>query len=198
MAIEARKQVDNLMEKPDPGFEFPPLHSIIEGMKVTCPWFNDAEKIEGWYKNITRTGYLDFQRDLIKTNEDGTPDLSLLIAHNHFVEHAIRTFKCLRSAGEMLRINILKDFSAAAKAKITEEDKKYKPQFKEREATDKIRQTAEEKKIQEFIKLGMSRESAEKIVFKAKPESTGQLTVSDKARSMGLSQEAINKLILGK
>jgi hypothetical protein len=140
-------------------------------------------------------------RDMMVTNPDGTKEWNhaLIAEHSNFLDTVLRVFRTKRTALELLRTNIIKDANAVERARIAEEDKKYQPKFAEREAAERAKQTAEEKRIQYYIKNGMSRETAEKIVFKGeKPAQPGANKPSALAAKLGLTKADIDKLIMGK
>ena len=103
-------------------------------------------------------------RSLVVEGENGK-NFDGLIEHIKFLEECIKDLKTAHSAAELAKLGFIQEASAIERSKIAEADKKYKPQFADREKTDNAKMTMEEKKIQGFIKLGLSRAAAEKIIF---------------------------------
>ena len=145
---------------------FPGLDAALDSMKVELNGFQHMTEEEKKARRIslfhTRTF---FARDLVTKNEDGTKNFESLIEHIKFMEECIKDLKTAHSAADLARLNFINEASVTERAKITEADKKYKPKFEEREKTDGAKMSADEKKIQSFIKLGLSRSAAEKIIF---------------------------------
>lgn len=137
---------------------FPPFLTIREIQSM-----NEEQKKQ---RRITLFNDRTFQiKNLIRKNENGTTNYDELIDHIKFLEECIKDLKTVHQAAELVKINFINEASTAERYKIKESDRKYIPKYEEREEAEKIKMTAEEKKIQAFIRMGLSREAAEKIIF---------------------------------
>lgn len=151
---------DNSIEQ----IHLPILDEIMTQMKSVLPTFDDKEKLDKWFIGLYKGSGFRLL-DLVKESEDGTKDLSGIIEHNAFLDILIKAFTVRKRAGEYIVIDFLKSASSLEKAKISEEDKKYKPQYKEREKAEREKLTQAEKQIRKLTGLGMSREDAEKLIL---------------------------------
>lgn len=149
-----------------PAEDFSTISEIIDFAKSK---FNGQATMTEEDKKERRIGLFTSRKfraeSLIEKKEDGTNDYAKLIEHIKFLEETIKDLKTVHQAYELTRINFVNSASAVERAAIMEEDKKYKPQFAEREAAENVKMTEAEKKIKNLMKLGIKREMAEQIIF---------------------------------
>jgi hypothetical protein len=147
----------------------PVLPELIEWIKIgrsllgnllTMTEEEKAERRRNLF--ISRQFYF---KDLIDRDENGNVSYTRAIEQIKFVEECLKDLRTVHQAEELAKRNFISEQSATIRARLREEDKKYEPKFKEREKIEKEKMTGEEKKIRNFMKLGLSRETAEKIIF---------------------------------
>lgn len=102
---------------------------------------------------------------LITKNENGTNNYDEAIEYIRFLEECVKDLKTCHIAADLTKRGFISEASASERARIQESDKKYEPKYKERKKVEKEKMTTEEKKIQDFMKLGLTRAAAEKIIF---------------------------------
>lgn len=141
------------IEKVEP-MQFPIIDDIVARFSAAWPAETDPEKIKATY-----IGLFNSRKILSQSMLNGSP--AELIQHIKILETIAATFTVCKKAAELTKIEFLNKASEDQKKAIAEEDKKYKPQFKEREA----KQTEQEGKINKLVKFGMTRENAEKLIF---------------------------------
>lgn len=107
-----------------------------------------------------------FMESLVKVDETtGIKNYDDLIEYIKFCEEILKDVKTCHQAAELAKMEMLNSESVRNRASILESDRKYKPieRVEEKKSVSKI--TPEEKKIQGLMKLGLTREVAEGIIF---------------------------------
>jgi hypothetical protein len=150
---------------PSPAYDFSTILEILSVGEKLKDQFMLTEEFKNERRRVlfnTRTFYC---RDLVKKNSDGSNNYDDLIEHIKLLEEITKDLKSCKQAAELAKIGMLNIATATERAAIAESDKKYAPKFKDIEKKETEKMTAQEKKIQGFIKLGLSRAMAEKIIF---------------------------------
>jgi hypothetical protein len=108
-----------------------------------------------------------FAKNLVTTNSEGIKDYSTLIEHTKLIHEFVKDLLSCHQAYELAKRGFIDHATAAERERIRAKDKEYEPKYKEREASEAklAKITPEEKKIQGFMKLGLDRATAEKIIF---------------------------------
>ncbi len=149
-----------------PAQKFPEIQEIIEFAK---PKLNGILKMDEETKKERRIKLFHdrtfFARDLVTIKEDGTKNFDDLIEHIKFLEECIKDLKTAHQAADLAKLQFIQEATVAERERIKATDKQYKPEFKERETANKEKLTIQEKKIRDFVKLGLSRQAAEQIIF---------------------------------
>lgn len=105
-----------------------------------------------------------FMETLVSLKENGTKNYDDLVEYIKFCEELGKDIRTCHQAAELAKIDMLNSESVANRAAILESDRKYK--VKEVVVENKApKMTQEEKVISQFMKLGLTREAAEKIAF---------------------------------
>jgi len=175
--------VANLPQYPADWFSKFPEHEIMnQQLEKFIEDFRVLHNIQEWSEPEIQSRLVHFfqtrkffSRELVTKNEDGTNNYNKLIEHMKLLEYILKFAKSAHSALDYVKMGFVQSESTIERARIAEVDKQYKPKYKEREAAEneangekKVKMTAQEKMIQSMVKMGLSRESAESIVFAKK------------------------------
>ena len=127
MPAEDKSETDesgNLV--PAPVYNFTPIENITS----LLPGLKDQTLMDDeWKKNRRIKLFNDrsfFARELISKKENGLNDYSKIIEHIHFLEECIKDLKTEHQAYELAKRWHIENASLAERARIAEEDKKYK------------------------------------------------------------------------
>jgi len=106
-----------------------------------------------------------FAKDLVTTNEEGIKDYSLLIEHTKLIQEFMKDLLTCHQAFEMAKREFLDLATASERERIRAKDKEYEPKILKDPEAKAPKLSPEEKKIRDFMKLGLDRATAEKIIF---------------------------------
>lgn len=169
---------------PDPNYNFGPTEKILEILPaLEAQTFMSDE----WKKNRRIKLFNDrhfYAKYLIKKKENGTYDYENMIKHIHFLEECIKDLKTEQQAFLLAKTWHIENENLEARAKISEEDKKYTPKYKEREAKENAKKPATKiaKVLELAAKYNTSNENAGKIL---------------NLISLGIAEDAAKSIILG-
>ena len=146
----------------------PYLHEILDTAKRMVPlnFMNMSEEDRKTRIKDIFTTRSFYAKDLIGKNENGSINYDQIIGHIRFLEEFRKELAAEHQAYDLVRRKIIETANAALRAEIAEKDKKYKPLARTEENREKQpRKTELEKKIEKLVKIGLSREAAEKILL---------------------------------
>lgn len=169
-AKDARIQMSEIENKQP--MEFPIIDEIIRLFESAFPAETNPENLKKMLMDV-----FNFRgptvRSLVTENGEGK-DYSALVLHIKKMEVMCKALKACHSAAELAYVEFVKSATLKERERIEAEDKKYKPQYKEREKRESEIKSDVSKKVKNLMKLYMdmlklsedeARERAEKILF---------------------------------